>query len=178
MTARLNYITPPRTALEAFELMPEGTLCQLIDNKIIMTPSPEFSHQILSIDLEKQLSNYISDNNLGLLLHAPLDVYFDKENVFQPDILFISNQNKDIIKDEKIKGAPDLIIEILSPSTQKDDLGSKKNIYEKYGVKEYWTVNPKDKAVIVRFLENGKYIEFFKGHKKAKSKLFKKTFNF
>lgn len=61
---------------------------------------------------------------------------------------------------------------------KKNDLGKKKDIYEKFGVKEYWTINPKDKATIVRHLDNGKYCEYFNGNKKAKSKLFKKTFNF
>ena len=84
-----------------------------------------------------------------------------------------------IIKDGKIKGAPDLIIEILSPATQKNDLGKKKDIYEKFGVKEYWTVQPKDKSTKVFILnKENKYTEFFSGTKKAKSKLFKKTFNF
>lgn len=179
MTVHLNYIEPPRTALEAFELMPEGTLCQIIDNKFIMSPAPEYHHQSISSSIEMALAIFIIKNKLGEILHAPLDVYFDNENVFQPDILFISNENSSIIKNEKIKGAPDLIIEILSPATQKNDLGKKKDIYEKFGVKEYWTVQPKDKSTKVFILnKENKYIEFFSGTKKAKSKLFKKTFNF
>ena len=178
MTAKVDYIQPPKTALEAFEMLPEGTLCQLINKTIIMSPAPEYEHQSLSRIIERELENFILDYKLGEMLHAPLDVYFDENNVFQPDILFISNENISIIKDGKIKGAPDLIVEILSPATQKNDLGKKKDVYEKFGVKEYWTINPKDKATIVRYLDNGKYCEYFNGTKKAKSKFFKKTFNF
>ena len=147
MTVHLNYIEPPRTALEAFELMPEGTLCQIIDNKFIMSPAPEYHHQSISSSIEMALAIFIIKNKLGEILHAPLDVYFE--------------------------------IEILSPATQKNDLGKKKDIYEKFGVKEYWTVQPKDKSTKVFILnKENKYIEFFSGTKKAKSKLFKKTFNF
>ena len=119
MTSKVNYIQPPKTALEAFEILPEGTLCQLIDNKIIMSPSPEYEHQSLSRVIEREIENFVLNNKLGEILHAPLDVYFDEQNVYQPDILFISKENSSIIKDGKIKGAPDLIIEILSSATQK-----------------------------------------------------------
>ena len=179
MTAYLNYKKPPRTAIEAFALLPEGTLCQIIDNMLIMSPSPELFHQDIASEIYDELKFHIKNNHLGKVYFSPLDVYFDSENVFQPDILFISNESISIINDGKIKGAPDLIIEILSPATQKNDLGKKKDIYEKFGVKEYWIVQPKDKSTKVFMLtKENKYTEYYTGKGKAKSKLFKKMFSF
>lgn len=178
MTTSPKYIRPPQTALEVFELLPEGTRCQLIDNTILMSPSPNIQHQDLAAQIYDVLKIFIIECKNGKLYFAPLDVYFDDENIFQPDILFISNENKSIIQDGKIKGAPDLIVEILSPSSEKLDLGKKKTIYEKFGVKEYWTIQPKDNSTQVFVLtKDNKYTLHYAGKSKFKSKLFKKLFS-
>ena len=83
----------------------------------------------------------------------------------QPDILFISNKRLDIIKDAAIMGSPDLIIEIVSPSSASYDTIEKRDVYEKYGVKEYWLVFPQEKAVEVLAIEKGIYKEFCKARK-------------
>ena len=74
---------------------------------------------------------------------APYDVVLSENNVFQPDIMFVSNENSKIITEKNITGAPDLIIEILSPATGYYDLTEKKEIYTEFAVKEYWIVEPK-----------------------------------
>jgi Uma2 family endonuclease len=150
---------PPRTMLEVFESLPEGTLCQLINNIIIMSPSPAYEHQQIAKLIFRQLDKYVDSNKLGEAYFAPFDVYLGKRNVYQPDILFISKERMNIIKDGKIKGAPDLIIEILSPSTAKFDIEDKKAVYEQYGVKEYWIVEPESKAVSGFTLTNQEYSE-------------------
>jgi len=178
MTTSPKYSRPPQTALEVFELLPEGTRCQLIDNTILMSPSPNTKHQDAQMDICHILLNFVRDNNLGKVYTPVTDVYFDDENIFQPDILFISNENKSIIQDGKVKGAPDLIVEILSPSSEKLDLGKKKTIYEKFGVKEYWTIQPKDNSTQVFVLnKDNKYLLHYAGKSKFKSKLFKKLFS-
>lgn len=135
---------------DEFEKLPVGPpYPELINNILVMPPSPEFIHQDISISLSSKLHLYVRDNKLGLVLNAPMDVRFDDDNVFQPDILFISNERLGIIEDgRKIKGAPDLIVEILS-SNKKSDLEEKKYIYELYDVREYWLVDPKKKTVEV-----------------------------
>lgn len=90
-------------------------------------------------------------NGLGEVLCAPLDVELDEANVYQPDIFFISNTNSSIIKDPKIIGAPDLIVEILS-GNKYHDLNTKRYFYEIFGVKEFWLVDPKKKSIEI--LEN------------------------
>jgi Uma2 family endonuclease len=92
---------------------------------------------------------------------APIDVYLKQSEVYQPDIIFVSQQNKDIIQD-KIKGVPDLVIEVLSPTTAYYDLVHKKNIYEETGVKEFWAVDGEGKGIEVYENIDGKFILYSK----------------
>lgn len=110
-------IHPPKTILEVWESLPEGTLCQLINNKLVVSPSPFDIHQVIFGEISFQVSIYLRKNNIGQIIIGPFDVHFSKQNILQPDILFIKNENLLKIKKEGLFGAPDLIIEILSPST-------------------------------------------------------------
>jgi len=136
------------TAAE-FDLLPVGPpYPELINNLLIMPPSPEFQHQQVSISLASRMFIHVEDHDLGVLLEAPMDVHFDENNVFQPDIIFISKDRlpKLLADGKKIKGSPDLVVEILS-SNKKSDLEEKMYIYELYDVQEYWVVDPKKKFV-------------------------------
>lgn len=172
----LTYTPPPRTTMEVFESLPEGTLCQVINNTLYMSPAPNLKHQKFQSNLFYVLSDLIIRNNLGLLFAPVTDVYLDDENVFQPDLIFISNDNMSIIVDDKIKGSPNLLIEILSPSNEKMDTEIKKEMYQQFGVKEYWIANPDDKRIIVYHLSENKYIEYSNQIGKANSKLLNKEF--
>lgn len=94
----------------------------------------------------------------GLILTSPIDVQFDEENECQPDIIYIANENLGIVTEKKIIGAPDIIIEILSPSTSYNDKIRKKAVYERFGVKEYWIVDPVHLYVDQFILSAQKYI--------------------
>jgi Uma2 family endonuclease len=151
--------TPPRTMMEVFKLLPEGTLAELIDNQIYMSPSPVFNHQHVSKAILKELFRKVEDKGLGQILFAPYDVYLDEDrNAVQPDIIVVLKENLKII-DEKghIHGVPDLLVEILSPRNKQHDLILKKDLYERFGVKEYWIVEPDSKLAMIYALENGKY---------------------
>jgi len=94
------------------------------------------------------------------LFICPCDVFLDEHsNAVQPDIIYISPNRKSIVKDDAIHGVPDLVIEILSPSNFDHDLVGKKSLYEKFGIPEYWVVNPESKETVGFVLENGKYVE-------------------
>ncbi|XEC93904.1 Uma2 family endonuclease [Paenibacillus tarimensis] len=110
-----------------------------------LKPSQKLDHQILVTKLWQHLN--ISCHPDGIVVVAPMDVHLDKTNVVQPDIMFIANDNLGIIRGKEIHGAPDLLIEILSPSTGARDKTIKKNLYESFGVKEYWIVDPIIKTV-------------------------------
>jgi Uma2 family endonuclease len=100
------YKQPPRTALEVFEMLPEGTLAEVINNVIYMSPAPSFPHQDLCTQLASLIRVHTSSEGTGKCIASPIDVYFDGSNVFQPDIIFISNENMGIVKDEKVKRRP------------------------------------------------------------------------
>lgn len=98
-------------------------------------------------------------------MDAPTDVVLSEDVVVQPDILFISKDRLNIIEEAAIMGSPDLIVEVVSPSSASYDTVEKRNVYEKYGVKEYWLVFPQEKVIEVLTLENSIYREFSKARK-------------
>lgn len=144
--------------VEDYMMLEEGAPFQLINYDLVMAPSPIPEHQIISVRLAQSILNFLDEvNNEGLLLCAPMDVKFDEGNIFQPDVLYISaERKKDLIK-ERIEGAPDLVIEILSPSNAYYDLRQKKDIYEKYGVKEYIIIDPVAKVAELYTIKDGVY---------------------
>ena len=137
----------------------EGAPFQLINADLVMSPAPTSYHQILTARLYKLIDSYLERcSNGGICLFAPLDVHLDDENIFQPDLLYIAEARKaELIKDY-IEGAPDLIIEILSPSNAYYDLRQKKDTYEQYGVKEYMIIDPIQLNAEVHSLENGQFL--------------------
>ncbi len=125
-----------------YDLLEEGAPFQLINYDLVMSPSPLAVHQQVLFNLSEIIVLYNITSRKGQWMYAPIDVTFDEGNVLQPDILFISEERKQDIIKERVEGAPDLIIEILSPSNAYYDLRQKKEIYEKYGVKEYIIIDP------------------------------------
>ncbi|MEP7143270.1 MAG: Uma2 family endonuclease [Ferruginibacter sp.] len=168
----------PRTAVELFEILPEGLLCEVIENVLYMTPAADFFHQELSLELSAAIFNEVKNADAGKCVAAPVDVFLDGANAYQPDILFITRENLGIIKDGKIRGAPDMIIEILSPASVKYDKIIKRAVYERNGVKEYFIIHPKTKEVIAYYLKNTKFEKQVSKNGKVKSGLLKKTFSF
>ncbi len=148
----------PQATYEDYSKTPEGGKYQLIGGEIIEMTSPTPYHQEILQNLNYYLSIFVRENKLGKIYIAPTDVYFSKTETYQPDILFLLGENLDKLKEKKIEGAPDLVIEILSPSTGYYDVKYKKSVYEKFGVKEYWIVDPKDKTVEIYENTNGKFL--------------------
>lgn len=140
-----------------YALLPEGAPYQLIGGKLVMTPSPIPYHQSISMRLELKLASHVLEKNLGMVYYAPLDVYLEETETYQPDIIFIAKDRLFIIESTKINGAPDLVVEILSPSTAYYDLKKKFKVYAKHGVKEYWIVDPLEKSVEVYTGIDGKF---------------------
>ncbi len=134
---------------EQFLNLPEGTRCQLIGGEIIMTPSPIPLHQIVIMELSFQMLRFVKTQDQGQVFVAPLDVCFNERNIFQPDILFIRKDNFSIIGEKMIEGVPDLVVEVLSPSSAYHDLRTKFRVYEHSGVQEYWIVDLERKSVEV-----------------------------
>lgn len=144
--------------VEDYLLLEEGAPFQLIENELIMSPSPNPEHQLISMRLSQIMMNYLeSINDNGFLVAAPMDIYLDEDNAFQPDVIYIKAERKAELVKDHIYGAPDMVIEILSPSTAYYDLRQKKDIYEKHGVKEYIIIDPIKESAESYTLENGIY---------------------
>lgn len=139
--------------LEVWESLPEGTLCQLINNKLIMSPSPKEIHQEVLNRINVRIFNFLEISKIGQVRISPYDVHFSKQNILQPDLFFLRNENLDRIEKDGLYGSPDMIIEVSSPSTSKIDYGEKKSVYEAFGVQEYFIVDPGSKMVYPYFLD-------------------------
>ncbi len=171
---------PPRTIMEVFKMLPEGTLAELIDGVIYMSPSPVRPHQRIVSLLLARITVFVEENDLGEAYVAPFDVYLDEEmNAVQPDIVFVSKKRLSVIDPVgHIHGVPDLTVEVLSPGNKRYDQEKKKELYERFGVQEYWIIDPSTKEAIGYTLQNGKYVEFFKDSGKIQSKLLNESFTF
>lgn len=137
--------------------MPEDRRYELIEGEFFMIPSPNEYHQRISGELAFILHGFIKKNKLGAVYIAPFDVVFSDENVVQPDIVFVSKERKNIITKDNIRGTPDLLIEILSPKISYRDREIKRKLYFKYGVKEYWIVDPEGQNIEVLTLSEEGY---------------------
>jgi len=141
-----------------YMLLEEGAPFQLINYNLVMSPSPTTIHQQISFELTIQIGNFLkATNNKGFAVSAPMDVKLDDGNVYQPDLLFVSESRIPELVKDRIEGAPDLVIEILSPSNGYYDLRHKKDVYEKYGVKEYIIIDPIQQSAEVYVLKDKKY---------------------
>ena len=147
----------PETMVDVYRLLPEGTPIQVIDNEFYMSPAPNLSHFNIVDSIVDELKKIVSKEAVGKVFFAPVDVFLGEKNAVQPDIFFISNQRTDIIHEEGVYGAPNIIIEVLSPGNKNADLIKKKSVYEEFGVNEYFIVNPIDKEVLAYYLDNKKY---------------------
>ena len=137
--------------------LPEDKRYEIIDGELFMVPSPNEAHQHILAYIFNCVFNYVKINKLGYVYCAPFDVLFSEEDIVQPDIIFVSDKNKKIITKDNIQGTPDLLVEILSPGTSKRDLGIKKKLYAKNGVREYWVVDPAQETIEVLNLKEGEY---------------------
>ena len=132
----------------------ENPRYELINGEEIMFARPVISHLPVSMNLSAIFRSYLRGKRCKV--YAEPDVFFDEDNHCLPDIVIVCDPGK--IKYAHIEGAPDFVAEILSPSTGNYDMGTKMDIYEKFGVREYWLIDPKSKAIIVYLLKDGRYV--------------------
>jgi len=141
---------PIMLTADDYRAMPEtGPRYQLVEGDLIMAPAPNRYHQDISRNLEFLLLKYLEKHPVGKLYDAPFDVYLTQFNVFQPDIIFVARERLSILTDAGAEGAPNLVVEILSPRTAILDRESKRKVYAREGVEELWIVDPSLKAVTV-----------------------------
>lgn len=135
-----------------------GYRFEILDGELIKESAPSVPHQRASRRLQRILEDYFwSVDPEGEIFNAPLDVTFGSTNVVQPDILYVSGEQKAIVEYARVDGPPALIVEILSPSTIRKDRLKKMQIYRHAGVKHYWLLNPEERTLECFSLRDGLY---------------------
>ena len=139
----------PRIKFSVADYMstPEGSRYQLLDGEMILAAAPSTKHQDIVGLLYATILHFLSGRSIGRVFISPTDVVLSDHDVAQPDILFVSNERAAIITTANIQGAPDLVVEVLSPSTEEYDRGYKLSLYAPHGVREYWLVDPDTETV-------------------------------
>jgi Uma2 family endonuclease len=139
-----------KLSYEDFVLFPDdGKRHELIDGEHFVTPSPNRRHQAVLRRLTVLLEPLIREHGLGEVFFAPFDVVFTRHDVVEPDLLFVSSARSAILTDANVQGAPDVVVEVLSPTSRRQDEILKRDLYERGGVAEYWIVDPEAETVKV-----------------------------
>ncbi len=156
----MSQETAPKTKLGYAEYVcypDDGNRHEIIDGDHYMNPAPTTYHQLVAGRIYAQLFNSVQPDNLATVFFAPTDIQLTEHDIVQPDICLILAEHEQMITPAKVKGSPDLIVEILSPGTRENDLILKKELYQKAGVTEYWIVDPDDQTVHQLVIKAGKY---------------------
>jgi Uma2 family endonuclease len=135
----------------------ESDRIELIDGVAYVTPAPRPVHQLIVTNLIGILLPVIRGRRLGMLYASPVDVRLSAHDLVQPDLLFIARDRLSIMTDVAIEGPPDLVVEILSPGTRERDLGAKRDLYARAGVREYWVIDPEARTIAMLGLYDGRY---------------------
>lgn len=152
----MNIAAKPLTRAD-YEALPEdGKRWEFIEGEVfLMAPAPKRRHQRISANIEYMIQSYLENHPIGECYHAPFDVFMSDTSIVQPDIILVRRENADRFSDAGLEGAPDLIVEILSDSTEEIDRGPKRILYAKHGVEEYWIVDQHAERIeVYRLREN------------------------
>lgn len=131
----------------------DGQRHELINGEHAVTPSPILRHQELSVRLVIALGAFLEANPIAALFHAPFDCVFSFFDIVEPDLLVVTNDQREILTKRNVRGAPALVVEIISESSSARDKRSKRALYERVGVREYWVVDPDGNTIAVHRLE-------------------------
>jgi Uma2 family endonuclease len=130
---------------------------EVIEGELYLPPTPTMGHQDVVLNLATLLKQYVDERDAGKVAIAPLDVIISEDESLQPDILFIAKDRLDIVKDY-VEGPPDLVVEVASPSTSSRDRVVKSRVYARFGVPNFWIVDPSDKTLLAFELSEGNYV--------------------
>jgi Uma2 family endonuclease len=156
-----NWVPGPKQGewtYDAYAKIPgDGQRYEVIEGVLYLMSAPSIKHQKVLNRINQHLYRFVEGTERGDVLIAPCDVELDPNNVFQPDVLVILNEHLGRETETRIVGAPDLVVEVLSPSTKSQDRGPKQAVYARAGVSEYWIVDPKQETIEVLSLAGQRY---------------------
>jgi len=163
MDARATITAPTAerrfTYRDLLTLPDDRNTYEIIDGALSVNASPSLRHQRISGRIYRILSQALEDTGKGHVFFAPMDVLLDRENVVQPDLVYIAGDRAILLEESHINGPPDLIIEVVSPSTRQRDLSMKRGLYARFGVPHYWVFDPEENSVLVYRREGETYRE-------------------
>jgi Uma2 family endonuclease len=149
---------PIKLTYQDFCALPDdGRRYEILDGDLYMSPSPGPQHQRIAGRIYAILDAHVRKAGLGEAFPAPLDVLLEEHEIVEPDVVFVSRARASIITEANIRGVPDLLVEILSPSTKSRDIRDKRNIYARCGVPWYWIVDPEARTLLELQLVGGAY---------------------
>jgi Uma2 family endonuclease len=159
----MAVVAPPALArpltYDDLAAMPDdGKRYELINGELFELTGPSPKHQRATLRLSTNLHRFVTTRELGEVFFAPLDVFFSPHNTVQPDIIYVSRARAGIIREQKIEGVPDLLMEVVSPSNPRHDIVTKAALYATFGVPEYWLVDPEKDGILVQTWRDGVYV--------------------
>jgi Uma2 family endonuclease len=141
---------PVRMTYEELQRLPDdGQRHELVDGVLVVTPSPASRHQRIVAILVARLLPFAEEHELGSVFPSPLDVVLSRSDVVQPDVLFVAKSGAARVEEHGIEGPPDLVVEVVSQGSRRRDAITKRQLYGRYGVREYWLVDPETDSVKV-----------------------------
>jgi len=146
-----------RWTYEEYYKLDDDRRYEIIDGNLLMAPSPDLWHQDWLGNLYVILKRHVAKSKAGRVFMAPCDVVLDAENTVQPDLIFVSAGRAQILQHRAIFGAPDLLVELVSPSGVRRDRYVKKDLYARFGVTEYWIGDPANRSMEILTLKGGSY---------------------
>jgi Uma2 family endonuclease len=159
-----------RWTYEEYYQLHDDQRYEISEGKLLMAPAPDTGHQTWVGTLFSLLDRYVREHQLGKVLVSPLDVVLDPENTVQPDLIFVAAANEKIVQRRAVFGTPDLLVEIVSPSSIRRDRYEKKALYARFGVKEYWIGDPANKSLEILTLKASQYELFSEAAEQGKLK--------
>lgn len=146
-----------RWTYEEYYRLDDDQRYELVDGNLLKEPAPDTWHQDSSRKLFRLIDRFVLQNELGEVFFAPIDVVLDPENTVQPDLVFVASASARIIQRRAIFGVPELLVEIVSPASVRRDRHDKKELYARFGVKEYWIADPANKVLEILTLREGRF---------------------
>ena len=148
---------PKRWTYEEYYRLDDDQRYEIIDGNLLMAPAPDTWHQAWISELHLILHHHVKKEKLGKVFLSPVDVVLDSENTVQPDLVFVATAQAGIIQRRAIFGTPNLVVEIVSPSSVRRDRYDRKDLYARFGVQEYWLGDPANQSLEILTLKDGRY---------------------
>jgi Uma2 family endonuclease len=155
----MNLSTTKLTYHDYLLLPDDGKRYEIIDGDLFVTPSPVTRHQLIVGRFLHHMMTYLETHPVGTVFTAPYDVVLSDTDIVEPDLLLVLYNGRAKITEKNVQGPPDMTLEVLSPGTAARDRDLKRKRYERFGVQEYWLIDPNQNTLEILALKSGRYVQ-------------------